>query len=64
MQLRAQRRQHPPHRECRLIRLALARSRSVVSFNCVSLYAQFLDPVFGNKNPSFTEFMAPGLILT
>jgi len=25
---------------------------------------QFLEPVYGNKKPSFAEFMAPGLIST
>merc|ERR1712071_208702 len=29
-----------------------------------SLPVSFLDPVYGKKNPSFTEFMAPGIILT
>lgn len=29
-----------------------------------SLPVTFLDPVYGKKNPSFTEFMAPGIILT
>nr|QST15012.1 ABCH-like protein [Diaphanosoma celebensis] len=32
--------------------------------NAGSIPLTFLDPVYGDKNPSFTEFMAPGLIMT
>ena len=28
------------------------------------IFLQFLDPIYGTKDPSFTEFMAPGLIIT
>nr|CAH0102208.1 unnamed protein product [Daphnia galeata] len=29
-----------------------------------SIPVEFMDPVYGKKNPSFTDFMAPGIILT
>ena len=42
-----------------------------VSFSCcqrlsttLKFSAQFLDPVYGSKDGTFTDFMAPGIILT
>lgn len=32
--------------------------------NLFGFMTQFLDPIYGSKNPSYTEFMAPGMILT